>query len=106
MNHYLIRDAQDSPQAVTAETLDEALQVLGLDPNDITKAEQMIDGALPPANWKDVTPPKSKKLTPEQKMRVEVLQKVDAELSDILACEGDLHTGIENLRARINREIE
>ena len=53
MNHYLIRDAQDSPQAVTAETLDEALQVLGLDPNDITKAEQMIDGALPPANWKD-----------------------------------------------------
>jgi hypothetical protein len=25
MNHYLIRDAQDSPQAITAETLDEAL---------------------------------------------------------------------------------
>ena len=79
---------------------------MGLDANDISKAEVMIAGALPPANWKDETPPKRKKLTPEQKIRVEVLQKVDAELSDILACEGDLHTGIENLRARINREIE
>ena len=77
MNHFLIRDIQDSPQLATAETLDEALGQLGLDANDISRAEVMIAGAVPPANWLDVTPPKRKKLTPEQKIRTEVLKEVE-----------------------------
>jgi hypothetical protein len=106
MNHYLIRDTQDSPQSVTAETLDEALAKLGLDANDISKAEVMIKGAMPPDNWQDVTPPKRKKLTPEQMKNVEVLQRVNTVLSDILVNEGDLQIGIENLKVRISQEIE
>jgi len=106
MNHYLIRDAQNSPQAVTAKTLDEALPQLGLDAADISRAEVMIAGALPPGNWQDVTPPKRKKLTTEQKKNVEVLQRVNTALSNILACEGYLQIGIENLKVRISQEIE
>jgi hypothetical protein len=89
MNHYLIRDAQDSPQAVTAETLDEALTKLGLDANDISRAEVMITGALPPANWRDVTPPKHKKLTPEQKIRTEVLKAVEGLF--VSGCQADCY---------------
>ena len=44
MNHFLIRD-EDSPQAITAESLDEALAQLGLDAADISKAEVMIAGS-------------------------------------------------------------
>src|SRR5208283_4747253 len=106
MNHFLIRDMEDSPQAITAESLDEALAQLGLDAADISKAEVMIAGALPPDNWKDVTPPKRKKLTPEQMKNVEVLQRVNTALSDILVNEGDLQIGIENLKVRISQEIE
>ena len=106
MNHFLIRDMQDSPQAITAESLDEALAKLELDANDISKAEVMIKGAMPPDNWQDVTPPKRKKLTTEQKKNVEVLQRVNTALSNILACEGYLQIGIENLKVRISQEIE
>jgi len=106
MNHYLIRDAQNSLQAVTAKTLDEALTQLGLDAADISRAEVMIAGALPPDNWQDVTPAKRKKLTPEQKTNMEVLQRVNTALSDILACEEYLQIGIENLKVRISQEIE
>jgi hypothetical protein len=77
MNRFLIRDAQDSPQLATAETLDEALAKLGLDADDISRAEVMIAGAIPPANWVDVTPLKRKKLTPEQKIRAGVLKEVE-----------------------------
>ena len=76
MNHYVIRDANDSPQSATAETLDEALTTLGLDVDGISKAEVMIKGAMPPNNWQDVTPPKRKKLTVEQKIRATVLKEV------------------------------
>jgi hypothetical protein len=31
MNHYVIRDSQDSPQSTVADTLDSALATLGLD---------------------------------------------------------------------------
>ena len=61
MNHYVIRDYQDSPQLVTADTLDEAITTLGLDANTISKAEVMIKGAFPPDNRQDVTPAKQPK---------------------------------------------
>ena len=77
MNHFLIRDMQDSPQTTTAESLDQALTKLGLDADDVVKAEVMIPEAFPPGNWRDVTPPKRKKLTLEQKMRAEVLKAVE-----------------------------
>ena len=36
----------------------------------------------------------------------QAFQEIDAELSDILACEGDYRTAIENMRVRINRPKE
>ena len=76
MNHYVIRDLNDSPQSVTADTLDEALATLGLDANTISKAEVMIKGAFPPDNWQDVTPPKQPKKakTTEDKLREEIAE--------------------------------
>ena len=76
MNHYVIRDLNDSPQSATAETLDEALATLGLDADGISKAEVMIKGAMPPDNWKDVTPAKAPKKakTTEDKLRDEIAE--------------------------------
>jgi enamine deaminase RidA (YjgF/YER057c/UK114 family) len=74
MNHYVIRDANDSPQSTTAETLDSALAQIGLDADDVVKAEVMVKGAFPPDNWQDVTPPKRKKLTTEDKLRDEIAE--------------------------------
>ena len=76
MNHYVIRDLNDSPQSATADTLDEAITTLGLDANTISKAEQMIPGAFPPDNWQDVTPPKQPKKakTTEDKLRNEIAE--------------------------------
>jgi len=79
MNHYLIRDALDSPHLATADTLDEALISLGLDANTITKAEQMIKGAYPPDNWKSCPIPKSRKELERLEARV---QKAEAELTE------------------------
>ena len=76
MNHYVIRDLNDSPQSATADTLDEAITTLGLDANTISKAEVMIKGAFPPDNWQDVTPAKQPKKakTTEDKLREEIAE--------------------------------
>lgn len=86
MNAYLIRDVNGSPVSAKADTVEQALTQTGLDLEQVASVEVMIPNALPPNNWKNVTPAKPKKLTVEQKIRAAVLNEIEGLFGGCAEC--------------------
>ena len=74
MNTYLIITFDHTPYNPKAESVTQAIEQAGLEIEQVASVEVMIPDKMPPNNWQDVTPPKRKKLTTEDKLREEIAE--------------------------------
>lgn len=87
MSRFVIRDSKGAPYATEATCFDAACEKLGLNAEECTGEVLRENVVSPLTAWADCTPPRKKKLTHEQVIRLQALREVEGLFDTCADCE-------------------